>query len=106
MKEKEFIPALGYDWLTAWYDLTIKLTMPEKTFRRLLLEEISPQKGEKILEFGFGTGQNLLLLKKQFPEIDLAGLDIDPKVKAIALHKLTKNRLEVPLDLYDGAQFP
>ena len=106
MKEKEFIPALGYDWLTAWYDLTIKLTMPEKTFRRLLLEEIDPQQGEKILEFGFGTGQNLLLLKKQFPEIDVTGLDIDPKVKAIAAHKLAKDGIEVQLDLYDGAQFP
>jgi len=28
--KKEFIPALGYDWLTAYYDLAIKLTMPEK----------------------------------------------------------------------------
>ena len=55
---------------------------------------------------GFGTGQNLLLLKEQFPGIELSGLDIDPKVKAIAAHKLTKNRLEVPLELYDGAQFP
>ena len=28
--KKEFIPALGYDWLTGFYDLAIKLTMPEK----------------------------------------------------------------------------
>ena len=66
MKEqKEFIPALGYDFLTAYYDLAIKLTMPEKRFRSLLVEELNPQSGEKILEFGFGTGQNLLLVKQK-----------------------------------------
>jgi len=106
MTNEKFIPALGYDFLTAFYDLTIKLTMPEKKFRGLLVEEINPQKGEKILEFGFGTGQNLLLVKKKNHDIDLRGLDIDPKVKEIAAYKLAKNALDIPLDLYDGSKFP
>ncbi len=42
MKNEKFIPALGYDFLTAYYDLTIKLTMPEKKFRRLLVNEVNP----------------------------------------------------------------
>ncbi len=104
--EKDFIPALGYDFLTAYYDLTIKLTMPEKKFRRLLVEEVNPQTGEKILEFGFGTGQNLLLMKKQNVDIQLIGLDIDPKAKEIAVYKLAKNSLDIPLNLYDGGVFP
>lgn len=57
MANEKFIPALGYDFLTTFYDLTIKLTMPEKKFRGLLVEAVNPQKGENILEFGFGTGQ-------------------------------------------------
>jgi len=103
---KEFIPALGYDFLTDWYDLTIKLTMPERKFRRLLVEQIDPQAGEKILEFGFGTGANLLLVKEKCPGADLRGLDIDPKVQQIAHQKLAKRRLYIPLDLYDGEIFP
>lgn len=106
MANEKFIPALGYDFLTAYYDLTIKLTMPEKKFRRLLVEEINPQDGEKILEFGFGTGRNLLLMKKQNIDIQLIGLDIDPKVKEIAAYKLAKNNLDIPLDLYNGGAFP
>lgn len=104
--EKDFIPALGYDFLTAYYDLTIKLTMPEKKFRGLLVDAVNPQAGEKILEFGFGTGQNLLLIKKQNVDIQLIGLDIDPKVKEIAAYKLAKNSLDIPLNLYDGGVFP
>ena len=106
IKQKDFIPALGYDFLTAYYDLTIKLTMPEKRFRTLLVEELNPQSGEKILEFGFGTGQNLLLVKQKEPKTDLIGLDIDPKVRNIAQHKIRKNGFELPLDLYDGSAFP
>ena len=104
--QKEFIPALGYDFLTAYYDLTIKLTMPEKKFRDLLVEEVNPQRGEEILEFGFGTGANLLLMKQKNPDCSLSGLDIDPKVKEIASYKLAKNAFDIPLDLYDGNIFP
>lgn len=105
-KTTSFIPALGYDFLTAYYDMAIKLTMPEKKFRRILVESINPQDDESILEFGFGTGQNLILVKNQNQNIRLTGLDIDPKVKDIANYKLAKNNLTVPLDLYSGNIFP
>lgn len=103
---KAFTPALGYDFLTDWYDLTIKLTMPERKFRRLLVGQIDPQPGEKILEFGYGTGANLLLVKEKCPDADLRGLDIDPKVQQIAHRKLAKKRLHIPVDLYEGMMFP
>lgn len=106
MEKKAFIPALGYDFLTGWYDWTIKLTMPEWKFRSLLASEIDPQPEEKILEFGFGTGTNLLLVKEKCPDANLRGLDIDPKVQEIAHRKLSKRRLYIPLDLYDGMIFP
>lgn len=106
MANEKFIPALGYDFLTAYYDLTIKLTMPEKKFRRLLVEEINPKEGEHILEFGFGTGSNLLLVHQQNPAAILRGVDIDPKVRDIAAHKLAKNGANLPLDLYDGGALP
>ncbi len=107
MKEKkEFIPALGYNWLTSFYDLTIKLTMPEKKFRTLLIDELDPQNGETILEFGYGTGQNIILAHQRNEKTELKGLDIDPKVKAIAEGKINKLGLNINLDLYDGVTFP
>ena len=53
MQDKPFIPALGYDFLTNYYDQTIRLTMHKKRIREMLIKEINPQKDEKILEFGF-----------------------------------------------------
>jgi len=104
--KKEFIPALGYDWLTAYYDLAIKLTMPEKRFRNKLIHYVDPAAEEKILEFGFGTGQNLVIGQQKNPETQFTGLDIDPKVKRIAEHRLRSKNLDIPLVLYDGGEFP
>lgn len=103
---KIFIPALGYNWLTNFYDLTIKLTMPEKKFRNRLIDEVNPKDTEKILEFGFGTGQNLLIANRKNPKTEFTGLDIDPKVKKIAEHRLMSENIDISLILYDGGKFP
>lgn len=105
-KNQEYIPALGYDWLTGFYDFAIKITMPEKKFRRRLIDELSLRKNDKVLEFGFGTGQNLILAKQRFNDAEICGLDIDPKVKSIAGRKIKSKKLEIPLFLYDGGVFP
>ena len=103
---KEFIPALGYDWLTRFYDLTVYLTMPEEKFRNKLIDKVKPNDGEHILEFGFGTGQNLILAYQRNNKTKLIGIDIDPKVKRIAEYKIKTHGFSVCLDLYDGKEFP
>jgi len=103
---KKFIPALGYNWLTMFYDLTIKSIMPEKKFRDKLIKEVDANENEKILEFGFGTGQNLIIAHQKSPETKFIGLDIDPKVKKIAAYKLESKNIKIPLILYDGGKFP
>lgn len=105
-KDINFIPALGYDWLTKFYDIAIKLTMPEKLFRNKLIDYINPKDSEQILEFGFGTGQNLILAKERNMNSTFIGLDIDPKVKGIAQRKMEKKGVDIKLDLYDGELFP
>lgn len=104
--KKDFIPALGYNWLTKFYDFTIRITMPEKKFRTRLIEIVAPTDTEKILEFGFGTGQNLIIAKQKHKQTTFVGLDIDPKVKAIANQKIEDLKLDIPLVLYDGEWFP
>ena len=108
MEQQKYIPALGYDFLTAYYDLAIKITMPETKFRSLLIDELNPQDNETILEFGFGTGQNLILAinKNKNKNTKFTGVDIDPKVKEIAIYKLNKKNISIPLDLYNGEKLP
>ncbi len=42
MSKTKFIPALGYDFLSDYYDLAIKITMPEKKFRNRLVDFCQP----------------------------------------------------------------
>ncbi|SHL60685.1 Methyltransferase domain-containing protein [Chitinophaga jiangningensis] len=104
--KKQFTPAMGYHFLTGLYDVTVSLTMPENRIRQRLVTELAPQSREAILEFGFGTGQNLIRIHQRNAHTNLRGLDIDPKVKALAAKKLAKFGLDLPLDLYDGGVFP
>ena len=104
--DKNFIPALGFKWLTGFYDLTIRATMPEERFRAKLVQEIAPAPGERILEFGYGTGTNLLRAYKFCPESFYYGLDIDEEVHNIAASKLKKEGVQAKLELYDGGNFP
>ena len=90
MSKTKFIPALGYDFLSDYYDLAIKITMPEKKFRNKLVDFVNPKEDEKIVEFGFGTAQNIIILKQRFPNCNIQGVDIDPKIKSIAEYKLNK----------------
>jgi len=106
MKSKTYIPALGYNWLTNFYDLAISITMPEKRFRTKLIDLVNPLEGEKILEFGFGTGENLILGVNRNSNVQFKGLDIDPKVKRIAEKKFKANSIDVRLDIYNGGKFP
>lgn len=106
MSTTKFIPALGYDFLSDYFDLAIKLTMPEKKFRNRLVDFVNPKEDEKILEFGFGTAQNIIILKQRFPDSDVQGVDIDPKIKSIAEYKLNKAGIHAPLFLYDGNKLP
>lgn len=104
--QQKYTPALGFDWLSVWYDLAIKLTMPERKFRNRLIDYLEPGDGEHILEFGFGTGANLLIAAGRAPDSQLKGLDIDPKIIKIARTKLRRYNLNIPLEIYDGANFP
>ena len=101
---KVFIPAAGYNYLTKFYDWGIKLIMPEKRFRNKLIDELNPEDGELILEFGFGTGKNLQLGNMVAPKTKFIGLEIDSKIKIIADSKLIGTGVE--LKLYDGGILP
>ncbi len=105
---RKFIPASGFSILTGLYDRLIGWTMPEKKIRNKLIHHIDPCPGEKIMEFGFGTAQNLIYAISKESSTDYYGLEIDPKILKIANAKLENldHRHGVQLDLYQGNKFP
>jgi ubiquinone/menaquinone biosynthesis C-methylase UbiE len=58
----------------------------EQWVRQALVDRIRCQP-RRILDLGCGTGSTTLLLKRQFPDADVIGLDLSPYMLAVAADK-------------------
>lgn len=85
-RQRSYIPAAGCDWLLPLFDLVTKLTGADQA-RNALLEQAELRPGQQVLDIGCGTGTLAILLKKLHPEIEVVGLDPDPKALALAHRK-------------------
>jgi ubiquinone/menaquinone biosynthesis C-methylase UbiE len=103
--EKKYIPALSFDFLTRHYDWIIKRVMP-KGFRQILVHQINLFANEMILDFGTGTSEIAILLKKEIATSKIIGIDIDSKVLRIAKKKIKHQNLDIQVLEYDGTTFP
>lgn len=73
----------NYDRLSRWYDLIAGSS--EQRFRKIGLEMLSPQPGEKIMELGCGTGQSILTINEATGKNGLAiGLDLSSGMLKVA----------------------
>ncbi|HMQ04373.1 MAG: methyltransferase domain-containing protein [Acidobacteria bacterium] len=93
-----YIPALGYDWLTPLYDPVVRLTSREAAFKRALVEQSRPAAGQQILDLACGTGTLALLLKGAEPQTDVFGIDGDPKILKIAAAKANNANADIRFD--------
>jgi SAM-dependent methyltransferase len=95
-----FIPALGVEWLTPLYD-TVAWLIGERSLKRRLITQARLAPGHAVLDVGSGTGTLLLLAHEAEPAARLTGLDIDPRIIALARAKLTAAR--VPAEIVEGS---
>lgn len=94
----EYIPALKYDRLTAFYDPLIRWALRENTFKRRLIGQANIQPGQRVLDLGCGTATLTLLVKRAQPASEVTGLDGDPTILKIAGAKIARAGMEVRLD--------
>jgi ubiquinone/menaquinone biosynthesis C-methylase UbiE len=83
----EFYPALKYKIFTPFYDRFIGHTMPEKEIKNRVLDLSEISKGQKILDFGCGTGTLIYLGIQRNAQAEFVGLEVDPEMVEIARNK-------------------
>jgi ubiquinone/menaquinone biosynthesis C-methylase UbiE len=106
MTKEKFIPAFDFHFLTKVFDSFIGFTVPEKRIKESLIDLMNIRDKDKIIDFGCGTGTLLIMGKHKHPEAHFEGIDIDPKILALAKGKIEKQKLDISLTEYDGGRLP
>jgi ubiquinone/menaquinone biosynthesis C-methylase UbiE len=86
-REREFLPALRFRFLTGVYDPVIAVATRERATKGRLVELADIRAGERALDVGCGTGTLALLAKQAAPGAELVGIDADPEMLARARAK-------------------
>jgi len=94
---RTYLPAAGHDWLLPLYDPFVKLLGGDDA-RRTLLDQASIRPSERLLDLGCGTGTFVVLIKQLHPDVEVVGIDPDPKALARASEKAKRAGLPIQLD--------
>ena len=103
--EKTYLPAAGHDWLLPLYDPLVRL-LGGDTARKAILEQAAVRPGRRVLDIGCGTGTLATLIKRLHRDVDVVGLDPDPKALACARRKAERLALPIRLDLGFSHELP
>ena len=97
MSQREFVPAAGRDVFLPLYDPMVSLLGFDRARQELIAAaKIEPH--HHILDIGCGTGTFVVLLKRQYPQVRVVGLDPDPKALRRAEGKIRRAGVSVQLD--------
>lgn len=106
MSSEKYVPALRFKWLTSLYDFIVRITMPEKKIKTRLVETAGISAGQKILDFGCGTGTLTIMAKQASPDANITGIDIDVEILNKATQKASEKKIDISLIEYDGKKLP
>jgi ubiquinone/menaquinone biosynthesis C-methylase UbiE len=94
---RTYIPAAGHGWALPLYDPFVKLLGGDRA-RKALLNQAAIQSGHRVLDIGCGTGSLVILIKRLHPDVDVVGIDPDPKALTRARRKAERTALPMQLD--------
>jgi ubiquinone/menaquinone biosynthesis C-methylase UbiE len=103
--ESRYVPAAGREAFTGLYDIGVRLTMREKRWRPLIVEEIAAVDPDVVVDLGCGTGTLTIPIAERLPDARVVGVDGDPKILDLARAKGGSDRIEWVEGLADDLPF-
>ena len=96
IERRNFIPALRFSWLTPAYDVVVRLTTRESTFKRAMIAQTDARLTDRVLDLGCGTGTLAIALGSRVAKA--FGVDADPRVLERARAKAARAGVPVQFD--------
>lgn len=99
MQEEQgiYLPAAGHHWALWLYDPIVKLLGTDKAGKKLV-DQAALRPGHRVLDIGCGTGTLAVLIKNIHPDVEVVGLDPDPKALARAGKKAERAGVSIRFD--------
>jgi ubiquinone/menaquinone biosynthesis C-methylase UbiE len=94
---RSYLRAARHDWILPLYDPVMKLLGADEA-RRRLLDQGAIRPGHQVLDIGCGTGTLVMLIKHLYPDVEVVGLDPDPKALARARRKAESASVAIGFD--------
>lgn len=98
MTTDRYVPALAYQWLTPAYDVVVRYTTRERTFKTALLDQAALRSGQRVLDLACGTATLTIGAKQRVPDADVTGVDGDPAILERAKAKAARAGVAIHLD--------
>jgi len=86
--------------------MLLQLSMKDQKLGEAILQQTNVKVGDRVLDFGCGTGALAAMTKQKYPEAVVQGVDVDPEILKIARDKSKRKKYAVTFKEYDGAVLP
>ena len=96
--ESKYVPALRFAWLTPYYDLILRVSTRERSFKQALIRQAAIGPGHRVLDVGCGTGTLSIWIKADHPKAEIVGVDGDSAILSLASRKAKDAGISVQFD--------
>ena len=103
---EDYVPALRFSWPTAIYDPVVRWTTRESVVKKALVDQAKLTTGMSVLDLASGTGTLAIIIKRKFPDVDVVGVDGDPRILQIAQAKADSANVKIEFDQGLATQLP